>query len=104
MGFLNSMVSMIENMELSEEQVAGTKLGDIPLVLLVQAEPSDSPMAPERALALQQAWIELQEEQARSSTQSKLILVEDTGHHIYIDQPQIVVDTIREVVEAVREG
>jgi pimeloyl-ACP methyl ester carboxylesterase len=104
LGYMESMVSMIENMEVSEEQVATAELGDIPLVLLVQAEPEESPMEPERARALQQAWIELQQEQAESSTQSKLILVEDTGHYIYIDQPQVVVDAIREVVEAVREA
>jgi pimeloyl-ACP methyl ester carboxylesterase len=104
LGHMEAMVSTIENMEMSEEQVAGTELGDIPLVLLVQAEASESSMEPERAQAMQAAWIELQEKQAESSTQSTIILVEDTGHYIYVEQPQIVIDAIQAVIESVREG
>lgn len=102
LSYLESMVSMIENIEVSEEQVAGTELGDIPLIVLVAAEPGASPMEPECAQALQQAWIALQEEQSTISTQGSLILVEDSGHYVYINQPQIVIDVIREVVEAAR--
>ncbi|MBC7810034.1 MAG: alpha/beta hydrolase [Burkholderiales bacterium] len=102
LGYLEAMVSLIENLEVSEEQVAGTELGDIPLVVLVAGEPGASPMGTEQAAAMQQAWIALQEEQATISTQSTVILVEDSGHYIYVDQPQIVIDAIREIVEAAR--
>jgi pimeloyl-ACP methyl ester carboxylesterase len=30
------------------------------------------------------------------------VTVEGSGHHIQVDRPQVVIDAIREVVEAVR--
>lgn len=37
-----------------------------------------------------------------SSTEGKLVLVENCGHHIQHDQPEMVINAVREVVEAVR--
>jgi pimeloyl-ACP methyl ester carboxylesterase len=47
-------------------------------------------------------WIELQKELAALSTRGKLVLVEGTGHHIQLGRPDVVVDAVREVVEAAR--
>ena len=44
----------------------------------------------------------LQMELAQRSTGGKLIIVENSGHHIQHDQPEVVVDAVRDVVEAVR--
>lgn len=44
----------------------------------------------------------LQMELAQRSTEGKLIFVENSGHHIQHDRPEVVVDAVREVVEAVR--
>lgn len=44
----------------------------------------------------------LQMELAQRSTEGKLIIVENSGHHIQHDQPEVVIDAVREVVEAVR--
>ena len=41
-------------------------------------------------------------ELAQRSTRGKLIIVENSGHHIQHDRPDAVVDAVREVVEAVR--
>jgi hypothetical protein len=36
------------------------------------------------------------------SRNSKLILAENSGHHIQLDQPAIVIDAVRLVVESLR--
>jgi pimeloyl-ACP methyl ester carboxylesterase len=43
-----------------------------------------------------------QMELAQRSTQGKLVIVENSGHHIPHDQPGVVVDAIRDVVTDVR--
>lgn len=44
----------------------------------------------------------LQTELAQRSTEGKLIIIENSGHHIQYDQPEVLIDAVREVVEAVR--
>ena len=44
----------------------------------------------------------LQMELAQRSTKGRLVFVENSGHHIQHDQPEVVVEAIREMVEAVR--
>jgi pimeloyl-ACP methyl ester carboxylesterase len=67
-------------------------LGDRPLVVLLAA--SDHELFPVAR--------KLQMDLASRSTEGKLIIVENTGHHIQHDQPETVVDAVRKVVEAVR--
>jgi len=37
------------------------------------------------------------------SPRGRHIIAEECGHYIQVDQPELVIDAIREVVEAVRE-
>jgi hypothetical protein len=41
-------------------------------------------------------------ELANLSTNRKVIIAEKSGHHIQLDEPQLVVDAIRRVIESVR--
>jgi pimeloyl-ACP methyl ester carboxylesterase len=67
-------------------------LGDRPLLaLLPTSEHELFPVAQK-----------LQMELVGRSTEGKLILVENSGHHIQHDRPEIVIEAVREVVEAVR--
>ena len=43
-----------------------------------------------------------QMELAERSTRGKLIIVENSGHHIQHDRPDVVIDAVRDVVEAVQ--
>ncbi len=49
-------------------------------------------------------WLGAQQKLAALSSNSRMIIVDDADHMIQLDQPQVVVDGIREVVEAVRTG
>jgi pimeloyl-ACP methyl ester carboxylesterase len=88
--------------------VAATKittLGDIPLVVLAAGQ---SPISAGRGISA--ADVEqfnalapqLQAELAALSPRGKLVVAENSGHYIQVDQPELVVAAIREVVEAAR--
>jgi pimeloyl-ACP methyl ester carboxylesterase len=67
-------------------------LGDRPLLVLLAT--SDHELFPIAS--------RLQRDLASRSSEGKLIMVENTGHHIQHDRPEVVIDAIREVLEAVR--
>jgi hypothetical protein len=46
----------------------------------------------------------LQRELAALSTRSKLVIAADSGHGIQYDQPDLLVGSVNELVELVREG
>jgi pimeloyl-ACP methyl ester carboxylesterase len=48
--------------------------------------------------------IEAQERLNKLSTNSELLVAEKSGHMINFDQPELVIEAIRRVVLAVREG
>ena len=80
-------------------------LDDMPLVVLSRGltQMSTGPgVSAEDVEGFKVVNDEMQAELAALSTRGKQIIAEDCGHHIQVDQPQLVIDAIREVVEAVR--
>jgi pimeloyl-ACP methyl ester carboxylesterase len=83
-------------------------LGDMPLIVLAPGDdPAKSPAPPGIAA---EEWQRLRAEkrrqreaQARLSRKGKFILAEQSGHSIHLDQPELVIDAIRQVVTAVRQ-
>jgi pimeloyl-ACP methyl ester carboxylesterase len=53
--------------------------------------------------ALEQIWRSAQEKLAALVPGSKFIVATESGHYIQLDQPELVIDAIRDVVEAVRD-
>ncbi len=43
------------------------------------------------------AWMKFQRELATLSSESKHFIIEEAGHAIHIDKPQVVIDAIREM-------
>jgi len=88
------------------------KLGDMPLIVLSQKMDAQKLFAqfppvsePQLTLEMMQpvvdSYNENQEELASLSTREKRIIIEETGHNIQIDRPQVVIDAIREVFEQI---
>ncbi|HEX8846083.1 MAG TPA: alpha/beta hydrolase [Pyrinomonadaceae bacterium] len=77
----------------SQGRSSKKSLGDRPLVVLLPT--SNHELFPVAR--------KLQTELASRSTRGKLILVENTWHHIQHDRPDAVIDAVREVFEAVRQ-
>jgi pimeloyl-ACP methyl ester carboxylesterase len=80
-----------------------TTLGDIPLIVLSHGQTQRIPGLPaEVNREFEQTWQQIQDELAAQSSHGKRIVAEKSGHYIQIDQPELVIDAIREVVEAAR--
>ena len=77
-------------------------LRPMPLIVLTHGRPWAWP-AGYPADNLEAAWKPLQEQLAAQSPESRLIVAEQSGHFIPGDQPGLVVDAIRQVVDAVRD-
>jgi len=80
---------------------------DIPLFVLSRGKASysaDDYPPPLRSFAPkgEELRLQMQADLARRSTRGKHIFAERSGHMIHQDQPELVVDTIRQVVEATR--
>lgn len=96
--------------ELSELETTHTQLrdaginnlADLPLIVLQHG--SEQPMmgAPEVAQALEESFDRLQKEMASLSSSGKHIVAEGSGHAIHLDRPELVAESIREVVVSAR--
>jgi pimeloyl-ACP methyl ester carboxylesterase len=87
-------------------------LGDIPLIVLTSGSDAQemydglSPALQSRLTldVIQQevdAWNAMQEELAGLSTRGKWIVVQESGHNIQLDSPEVVTDAIQEVFDQV---
>jgi len=82
-----------------------TSLGNLPLVVLVSSpDPTIwGDLSSALIARLEQLRVDLYQEYAALSTNGSLVVVEDTGHYIHLDQPQVVIDAILQVPEMARE-
>jgi pimeloyl-ACP methyl ester carboxylesterase len=71
-------------------------LGEMPLIALASGRPSSIQM---EGQDLQETWLELQEDLTKLSEHSKIEMLEESGHYIQFDQPEVVIDAIQEVVQ-----
>ena len=76
-----------------------TSLGNIPLIVLYRGI-VDSPTPGLTLEENQQWWFGLQAELAALSPQGRLVLADQSGHHIQLDQPELVIDAIEHVLAA----
>jgi len=79
-------------------------LGNLPLVVLTAGR-SEWPdcFLPELREPLDQAWIDMQDDLARLSTNSTHLVAEESGHS-FAEQPKMVIDAIQRVAQAIRTG
>lgn len=76
---------------------------DIPLVVLTRGSSTFNPndyAVPSLAPKFEQIRLELQQELVSRSSKGRQIIAEKSGHFIQRDQPELVIDAIRRVVEA----
>ena len=89
----------------SDEQVLalldqpGRLFGDRPVIVLQAPFPERPAGLPRDYDAVaRDAWTAGNEEIAAESTRGRVIKVEDTGHDIHVDQPDVVIDAILDVM------
>lgn len=80
---------------------------DIPLVVLVHGVVTKDMTPPgwseEQLAARERVWREMQQDLARRSPRGEVVIAEKSGHYVQQDQPELVIDAVRRVVESVRK-
>lgn len=98
-GALAAIAAEVEGFETSIRQTAeATPLApDRPLIIVWHGIPAEPVELEPQARAAMEALIQ-------HSTNGKLVVAEHSGHYITFDRPDVVIDAINQVVEAVRTG
>ena len=100
---------IVEDMDLetiAAQARANKWYGDIPVIVLTRAAPkklkedNEKELVPGQAEKSERRRIDLQNDLARRSTNSKHIIAEKSGHNVQLDQPELVVESIRQVIAA----
>jgi pimeloyl-ACP methyl ester carboxylesterase len=104
-----NLAAMQEEIAVAADRLAAvraaqiTTLGDLPLIVLSHGKTQHMPgLSTEVNREFEQTWQQMQSELTAQSLNGKLIVAEQSGHYIQLDQPELVIVAIREVVEAVR--
>jgi pimeloyl-ACP methyl ester carboxylesterase len=90
----------------AENRAHPMSLGNKPLMVLTagSAQTEGTGLSPAQADHLDRLHSESQAALARRSENARQIIAEDSGHYIQVDQPALVIDAVRHVVEASRDG
>jgi pimeloyl-ACP methyl ester carboxylesterase len=81
-----------------EAVAAITSLGDLPMTVMAAAHRDPHGLSPGELVRLDTSWAEGMEHWAGLSSSSSVVTIEDTGHHIELDQPLLVVDELLELL------
>lgn len=88
---------------LSAQQVRdASDLPNVPMVVLTRGKRVWSQS--DRGQRMEQLWLQLQVELAERAQRVTHIVAESSGHHIHLDQPELVADSVHMIVDRVRSG
>ena len=81
-----------------------TSFGNLPLIVLSAGrEETIASLSDAENQQRWEGWQTQQSEQAALSSDSKQVIAEQSGHMIQLDQPDLVIDAIREIVDAIQK-
>jgi pimeloyl-ACP methyl ester carboxylesterase len=87
--------------ETSDAQVAAIgSMGNTPLIVIRHGQPMAmfSSLPPQEAAEGEEKWQTFQEEIARRSSASRIIVAEASGHLIQVEQPGIIVEAVQQLL------
>jgi pimeloyl-ACP methyl ester carboxylesterase len=86
---------------------AARHLGDLPLAVITSSERDPNLPAGSRAQRARSrfypVWAQLQDELADLSTSSTHVIAACAGHHVHLDDPDLVIETVVGLLELVRQ-
>jgi pimeloyl-ACP methyl ester carboxylesterase len=89
---------------LSAKRKGAAPLAGMPLVILTAGNQGSPGLSPEDNAAVRKVWGTMHDEMATLSTRGVNRTVEGSAHYIHQEKPQVVIDAVAEVVDAVRAG
>jgi pimeloyl-ACP methyl ester carboxylesterase len=83
-----------------------TPLASIPLIVISKSRPFELPpdLPAWLPATLERAWTSGQQQLAQLLLDTPHLIATNSSHYVQIEEPQLVIDSIREVVDAVRGG
>jgi pimeloyl-ACP methyl ester carboxylesterase len=81
----------------SEQQLEMRPLDNVPLIVIPHGREGMFGLAPEKERIADARWQELQAQLVKQSTDAKLQIAEKSGHSVPLEQPEIIVDAIKEL-------
>lgn len=100
-----NLLSLSTSMDRSSRQLEAARrpLGNMPLVVLTAGKPLPLPdELRSEALLIAAEWRRMHEELARLSKRGTSTLVENAGHYIQLDRPDVVIGAVTDVVDTAR--
>lgn len=79
-------------------------LGDLPLIVLTATGPTWWPEMPPTVnpANFRKMWLKLQTDLTKLSTNSRQVFADRSSHFVNFDQPELIVDAVRQMIETVR--
>lgn len=75
-----------------------TELGNLPLIVLSHGLPDSTNDDLVQQSQFEQEWAKMQKELTGLSSRGKQIIAQKSGHYIQLDEPELVIDAIRELI------
>ena len=105
-ALLNESEAFSQDVRATEPPAA---LGDLPLIVLTQGNPVEVDENTPAAMTLEYlqetraVWNELQLGLTALSSRGRQIVASESGHAIHADQPELLISSVNELVQIVRE-
>ncbi len=92
-----------KNLDQKELEAVKVSFGDKPLIVLTRGLEVGNPgFTAEQSAAMNKAWVAGHDRIAALSTRGRNIVVPDSNHYIQYDQPQAVIDAVKQAVTEIR--
>lgn len=103
LGELDAFTTIDSGELIAARKAAGAHpLGDKPLIILTAANQTAPGLSAQDVAAIHRVWIAMHDEMAGLSTKGVNRIVDGASHYIHRDKPQVFLDAVSEVLEAVR--
>lgn len=106
-NFLDTAEEEDKQMVYVENAIRNQNLNSIPVRIITHATPNDATafgMSKESSQQLEQIWQAQQRDMLQLSTDSELIVAEKSGHMVMHDEPDLVIDVIKNLMRKTSLG
>ena len=106
-GYASTLADESDGLIETLEQVRHSgRLGDLPLVVITATGPVWWPDMPGQVnpAKFKKMWLDLQQDLTTLSTNSRQVFAEQSSHFVQFDEPHLVVEEIRLLIERIRRA